>query len=200
MEYEIYNQVVLEGDGGLVNARKREAKNKLYKEMETRQQTCHHPAFHRYGNRHGSYAKCLTRNNTQGWILDGLCSSSQRQPPSPLTTLDGSMGSMAIPPLLGQIDGYRVPIPEGVMVDQQGTRPMPTATRPRPTASDYLEEPHMFRAPRRSRAPSMTSSAAGHGLNNPEEMPDFDDQMSHGAFQYLDDFQPVDSRDLEEVR
>ncbi|CAJ1438516.1 unnamed protein product [Effrenium voratum] len=122
VEYEIYNQVVLEGDGGLVNARKREAKNKLYKEMETRQQTCHHPAFHRYGNRHGSYAKCLqcslrwrwgTRNNTQGWILDGLCSSSQRHPPSPLTTLDGSMGSMAIPPLLGQIDGYRVPIPEG---------------------------------------------------------------------------------------
>ena len=198
MEYEIYNQVVLEGDGGLVNARKREAKNKLYKEMETRQ---------RYGNRHGSYAKCLqcslrwrwgTRNNTQGWILDGLCSSSQRQPPSPLTTLDGSMGSMAIPPLLGQIDGYRVPIPE-VMVDQQGTRPMPTATRPRPTAS-YLGEPHMFRAPRRSRAPSMTSSAAGHGVNDPEEMPDFDDQMSHSAFQYLDDFQPVDSRDLEEVR
>ena len=127
------------------------------------QQTCTHQEFRRYGNGRGSFAMCIRckarwRWEETGWKLHGSSCKSSLPLPSSSTTLDGS-----IPP----------PSFEAAHLPLQGSQPKSKST-PRLTQG-YLPTSTTGRT--RSRAPSMTSSAAGHMLRDENQMQECDFEM-----------------------
>ena len=138
--------------------------------------TCPHPSYQRYGNAWGRYARCETCMARWKWVdgewkSDGFSSTSRpgqpshlmptagvQQVPTPYPTVPEhfatmAMGSMAslehLPPPLAGLT--QAPLPPWM-----GQTPLPPSTRVR------------------SRAPSMTSSAAGHGVLTEDALQDFD--------------------------
>ena len=124
------------------------------------QETCTHQEFRRYGNGRGSFAACVRcqarwRWEETGWKLYGSSCKSSLPLPSSSTTLDGSIPPMSF---------------EAVHLPLQGSQPKQKSA-PKLTQG-YLSTTRTGMT--RSRAPSMTSSAAGHMARNETEMEDCD--------------------------
>lgn len=147
------------------------------------QNPCLHPTFQRYGNAWGKYTRCQACyqrwkwNDKQGeWKLDGFSSKRSQPPPVPWTQMDGPSAQQSISyptPAAAPTQTYACMQTQGPMTTH-GQRPLPP------------------RAKTRSRPPSMTSSAAGHGALTAEALADFDmvmDQPEEATTRGLQIFQ-----------
>ena len=124
--------------------------------------TCNHPDFIRYGNGWGNFARCKACyqrwrwNDAEGvWKSDGFCSKPSHSPQSPWTAVESITQVYQEPLML---------VPEETM----------------PTHQPKQLPLHRAQPKRRSRAPSMTSSAAGHGLTA-AALQDFDVLMDNAS-------------------
>lgn len=149
---------------------------------------CKHVTVVRYGNAWGSFARCSECNikwkwdaAEEEWRSAGYYSKPSQQRQSPWTPVAGTGGRI----LTLEDHNKRI-----FTTDQQYPVTPAMATRLATSkASPSTRQPR-----RRSRAPSMTSSAAGHGLTE-EALQEFDELME--AELPLDDgFNLVDGNSL----
>ena len=132
------------------------------------QNPCTHPSFQRYGNAWGKYTRCKAclqrwkwNEGQKEWKLDGYSSKRSQPPPVPWTQMDGPLAQQSTSyPAVAATPGqnYACLHTQGPM-PIQNQRPVP----PMPKT--------------RSRPPSMTSSAAGHGALTAEALAEFDTVM-----------------------